>query len=101
MIDLDGKFTYSPVRQVSFDGSNGIVIYPNPASDYINIQTDNPGAIRMARLSDLNGKILVSIGGLSNDNRIDIKSMAPGIYILTLFYQDGTKESHKVSVKTP
>ena len=101
MIDLDGKYTYSLVCQVSFDGSNGIVIYPNPASDYINIQTDNPGTIRMAKLSDWNGKTVLSIGHLPNDSRIDIKGMAPGIYVLTIFYQDGSKESYKVSIKVP
>jgi type IX secretion system substrate protein len=101
MIDLDGKYTYSTVCQVSFDGSNGTVIYPNPASDYINIQTDNTGAIRMAKLYDWNGKTVLSIGQLSNDSRIDIKTIPPGIYILMIFYQDGTKESHKVSIKTP
>jgi len=101
MIDLDGKYTYSSVCQISFDSNNGTVIYPNPASDYINIQTDNPGAIRGAKLSDWNGKTLMSIVLLSNDNRIDIKTLAPGIYILTIFHQDGTKESHKVSIKIP
>ena len=101
MIDLDGKFAYSLVSQVSFDGSNGVVIYPNPASDYINIQTDNPGTIRMAKLSDWNGKTVLSIGHLPNDSRIDIKGMAPGIYVLTIFYQDGSKESYKVSIKVP
>jgi len=101
MIDLDGKYTYSPVCQISFNGSNRIIIYPNPASDHINIQTDDPGAVRVAKLSDLNGKTLLSTTLLANDNRIDIKSMASGIYILTIFYQDGTKESYKVSIKMP
>ena len=101
MIDLDGKYSYSPVCQISFDGSNGIVIYPNPASDHINIQTNNPGAVRVAKLSDLNGKTLLSTTLLSNDNRIDTKTIATGIYILTIFYQDGTKESYKVSIKMP
>jgi len=101
MIDLDGKYTYSRVCQISFDGRNGIVIYPNPASDHINIQTDDPGVVRVIKLSDLNGKTLLSTTLLANDNRIDIKTIAPGIYILTIFYQDGTKESYKVSIKIP
>jgi len=101
MDDLDGKYSYSPICQVYFGGGNGIVIYPNPASDHINIQTDNPGAIKLAKLSDLNGRILLTTTLLTNDNRIDISALAPGIYILTLFYQDATKESYKVSIKTP
>ena len=101
MIDLDGKFSYSQVCRISFDGTGGILIYPNPASDFINIQTDNPGAIRMAKLSDWNGRTLQSVTGLSNENRIDVKTISPGIYILTIFYQDGTMESHKVSIKIP
>jgi len=101
MIDLDEKYTYSSICQVSFDGNSGVVIYPNPASDNINIQTDNPGTIRMIQLSDMNGKTLRSASFQTNDNRVDIKTIAPGIYILTIFYQDGTKESQKVSIKTP
>lgn len=101
MIDLDGKYTYSSVCQVSFDGNSGVVIYPNTPSDHINIQTDNPGAVSMVQLSDMNGRTLRSATLQANDNRIDIKTIAPSIYILTIFYQDGTKESHKVSIKIP
>ena len=101
MIDLDGQYTYSQICQISFDGSNEIVIYPNPASDHINILTNNAGTVKLVKLSDLSGKTLLSTTLLANNSRIDIKTMAPGIYILTIFYQDGTKESHKVSIKVP
>ncbi|MDO6432681.1 T9SS type A sorting domain-containing protein [Flavitalea sp. BT771] len=99
MIDLDGKYTYSQVCAISMDGSSGIFIYPNPASDVINIQTNHPGAVRVAKLSDWNGKTLQTVPLLSNDNRIDVKAMVSGIYILTIFYQDGSKDSYKVFIK--
>jgi hypothetical protein len=35
--DLDGKYTYSEVRQVVFDKAGNISLYPNPAKEYVTI----------------------------------------------------------------
>jgi hypothetical protein len=37
MVDLDGTVTYSPIRQLSFDGQRSIQIIPNPASSLVSV----------------------------------------------------------------
>ncbi|HLX66972.1 MAG TPA: T9SS type A sorting domain-containing protein, partial [Puia sp.] len=39
--DASGQVTYSPIREVKLDGlSTGVQVYPNPATDFINLVPD-------------------------------------------------------------
>jgi len=57
-----------------------IRIYPNPASSYINIETESSLAFK-ATIYDLNGKQLIV---LENPTSIDIKSYPAGTYLLEI-----------------
>jgi hypothetical protein len=58
-------------------------IWPNPASDYLNI---NPGDLQLNGLSnisitDLNGHELLNV---PFSERVDVSSLHPGMYILII-----------------
>ena len=58
-------------------------IYPNPSSDYIFIKSNkNNSSNYVVNLSDAAGKLMFSKA--VNSNKIDIKSLAKGIYFLTI-----------------
>jgi hypothetical protein len=60
-----------------------LVIYPNPASDQITIQTDLQGSCAI-EIADINGRILFSDNSLSKPFRVDIGDFKKGIYLLRI-----------------
>ncbi|MGB0887435.1 MAG: T9SS type A sorting domain-containing protein [Vicingaceae bacterium] len=88
---IDTTIEISTVSTVSSITANkSINIYPNPASDFVKIQ--NKESIKGIKLFDITGKELKI---LFNDDRIDIRPLSTGIYILHIELKDGeirTKE---------
>ncbi|MBL0013463.1 MAG: T9SS type A sorting domain-containing protein [Flavobacterium sp.] len=64
-------------------------VYPNPARDKIYITNTNGQTIKHIIIHDLTGKQL----GEQRENlgEVNISSLSPGIYFLTVFYADGSK----------
>jgi hypothetical protein len=59
-LDKDGKFYYTPVVSVNFDGAEGFEIFPNPADNYTTVQS--PGdPIQEVNVFDVTGKLMQSI----------------------------------------
>jgi hypothetical protein len=67
---------------------NNFVIYPNPASKYISIES-SAGAEFEYRISDINGKILLN-GTSQNGSEIDVSPLQNGFYFLSVNNQAGT-----------
>lgn len=68
----------SSVRNIS---NQQIQIYPNPASDILNIKGLNEMGNTDLNVIDLTGKILLNT---KNQNEINVRNLNPGIYILHL-----------------
>ncbi|WP_412986582.1 T9SS type A sorting domain-containing protein [Pontimicrobium sp. IMCC45349] len=58
---------------------NELVIYPNPASDIVNIKTSSSSQVVSIEVYDILGKLQGASSGL---NQIDVSSLSEGIYIL-------------------
>lgn len=58
--------------------SAGISVYPNPATDFIII--DSKEKIGKVQIFDIAGRLVLTTSG--NANRIDIHQLKPGTYIL-------------------
>jgi hypothetical protein len=59
--------------------SNELVVYPNPASDIVNIKTSANNQVVSVEVYDILGKLQGAFLGL---NQIDVSSLSEGIYIL-------------------
>jgi hypothetical protein len=94
MIDKDGTFAYSVIRDVKIEGPS-VIIYPNPVSDKLLIS--NQEQVSKAILSSSSGALVHTQNRISGDG-IDIRRLSPGIYTLTLTLFDGTISTHKVAV---
>jgi len=85
-LDIDGKFTYSAIKKIEMsNAANGINIYPNPASDYINIELLN--ALTAKDIIDIN--IYNTTGNLvfqssSYLQKINTSKWAKGIYTIAV-----------------
>ena len=64
---------------------SALAVYPNPTTGIINIQ--NAEGIKKASLTDVSGKVF-NVTVVSN--AIDMSTLAPGVYFLTLQTETGT-----------
>lgn len=78
----DGVYTTVTAEQVfavKQSDKHAFVVYPNPTSDYLNIQND--GTLTYATILDLQGR---SIASEQNTNRVDVSGLPNGVYFVKL-----------------
>ena len=64
--------------------SKGIILYPNPSSDKINIVSKNQDIISIS-VVDITGKVLINLKNIDSlQTTIDISSFSKGIYFINL-----------------
>lgn len=89
MIDRDGRFTYSLIRPVVFDGKVQWAVYPNPSAGIFNLvyQANDGEAVNM-KVYDINGKQILQrklpASGFVQKTDIDLSRnhYSSGIYLL-------------------
>jgi hypothetical protein len=64
---------------------NVINIYPNPATNSINIGTEEMVNVK---ITDLTGKTVLTIAQANNERAINIESIAPGMYMVNVSNQN-------------
>jgi len=78
--------------------ANNLIIYPNPASDWIIIKsTDNMP--KNILIKDLTGKVVKQIKGIRKQERINVSGIARGIYFIELISSSKKTEIHKLILK--
>lgn len=82
---IEGNF---PLSASTFNGKN-VVIYPNPASDFLTISNIEHLNINAIHIIDTNGKTISKI--TSNYNAIDVSNLSNGIYIISIETKEGKK----------
>jgi hypothetical protein len=99
-IDLDGKYSYSPIRSVRATGQKGkTIIYPNPSTDgRVNVVFNDINTTRDVSISDLNGRILKTWKGVVNN--IQINDLSAGFYTIRIIdTETGEQTVEKIVVK--
>ena len=80
---------------VSDKGDPTLMIYPNPAQDEITISGVTPESVLMY---DVMGKLVVTKFDVFT-NKINIKNLNKGMYILKIITEDGTVYSDKIFIQ--
>jgi hypothetical protein len=99
MIDIDSNFEISPVRKVVVDKENySLTIYPNPATDNIQIDFSSGENSILVNIFDMGGKLVLS-KTVNNDLliKISVQSLGAGIYSLQV--SDGIQKVAGIFVK--
>ncbi len=88
MLDKDGQFTYSPIRQINPQPSTlNLVVYPNPAKDnlQVEINSDKKASLQLQVLS-MDGKVIMSnsLNAVEGSilRSINISGLQKGNYLL-------------------
>lgn len=91
MIDLDGSFEYSNIKQIRIPfGDETVEVFPNPFSDIIFIKNKNETvALKNAELFDINGTKILEINLEKNQSQISVKNIQNGIYVLKIYDEIG------------
>jgi hypothetical protein len=76
----DWYFTY--ISKINEQES--VNIYPNPVSDYLNIESNNLFEKAVVRVADIDGRVVLSRLIKGNTNRIDLTLLKPGVYNTTI-----------------
>ncbi|WP_421764881.1 right-handed parallel beta-helix repeat-containing protein [Ekhidna sp.] len=89
MVDFDGSNEYSPTILVMPElGEVLLRVFPNPASDYIEMDGAETKYIKKIAFYDLNGKLQKNITHFNN-RRLPISDLPVGHYILRIELIDG------------
>jgi hypothetical protein len=97
-IDFDGKFMYSSVVALQFDGAKGaLTVYPNPVMDgRLTLSLPQSGAYKLS-IFDLSG--IRVLNASQSGNTVDIRSLRSGVYVLRVVYENGQLHSRTFVVK--
>jgi hypothetical protein len=81
MVDRDGSFAHSEVRTVLLHGETSVLVYPNPSTEWVQIQTEGHG-IQEVLLFNTLGQELIRQEGSGSKVRLMVSDVAPGAYFL-------------------
>lgn len=98
-VDVNGDFSYSPVRvlskgkepgTVTKDG-NDLQVYPNPSTGVVLFTTDANTSGAVAQVFDVTGKLLISqpLNTQQKIHSLDMNAYASGMYVLVLHSSNG------------
>ena len=88
-----------PNAGISSFETNDFAIYPNPASDIINIKSNGSYASHIS-IYDLSGKLLLNKNlDVAETNTITADGLPSGFYMMTIIDSDGAKHNYKLSIK--
>jgi hypothetical protein len=95
--DYDGAFWISMVRSVSLNAVKGLRIFPNPATDYVQIESGSSLPLSV-RVYDPSGQwINLPQRYENNQCTLMVSGLAAGTYFLQI-YQGGRNETHTLII---
>lgn len=99
--DLDGSFSYSPLRQVTIDTPTSWTLSPNPANSSSSLNWPQaPFAVAKVSLTDLNGRLIQAYPEWQPDLPlpIDLQRVPTGIYVIRI-QTEKTSHSQRLVVQ--
>lgn len=98
-----GVIKYSEVRVLNFNGKADITVFPNPATDLVNIQLPDSWQGKALSIDLINqaGQVVHSsfVKQASQVERLTVTQLPPGIYVLRLLNSNGFVQTNKISVR--
>lgn len=91
MTDLDGTYAYSSILSTDFSFTNEPLLRPNPATDYITFSDWS----KVANVKVLNQKGSLVLTGKEKNQKVDISSLASGLYLLRITATDGSVSTRR------
>lgn len=97
MVDQDNTFTYSRIRNVSFNINGNTTLYPNPVSEKLFLTDTELVEIESVTISNVPGQTLLQVLKITNEG-IGIHQLAAGMYLVQVRKMNGNLQTYKVVV---
>ena len=68
---------------------NSVALYPNPAKEYVDIRVDGDLNVTMMEVYDVYGKLVNTVDVVENPTRINVSSLANGMYFVRVTTEAG------------
>ncbi len=88
LVNPDGSYQYSQVQTLTSGVSRQLAIFPNPASDQLNIAGIRDGNSYVCSIMDSFGRTLVELEGINANVNIDVSDLSAGCYFIKLISGD-------------
>ncbi len=85
----DAETTFRTLSNPNFIADKSIVMYPNPANDFININCDN--VINQIELFDIQGRLLQTSVENKNTTNLNLSDKSNGVYFIRVTTEKGLK----------
>lgn len=96
MVDQDGTFAFSQIRQVKWEGADVFHVFPNPFTSELSIHPAILPDIRTVSLINAQGKETVVTRDVDRNGVVHLSRFSSGIYVVKLTLQDGSVRTFKV-----
>ena len=87
------KIDVIALDMANIEKENAINVYPNPATEYVTVQSSVEDKDAVISLMDISGRTLIEKNGLERENRVATGSLAPGIYLIRVATKNGSSLS--------
>ncbi|GAB4318970.1 MAG: hypothetical protein Kow00127_11070 [Bacteroidales bacterium] len=99
--DPDNPTVNVPVSMLVYVGidevsKHAVLVYPNPATDYIHIQADNP--VRFAELVTVTGQVVSRVEANGSELTIPTGNLDRGLYFVRIETEAGSV-THKITIR--
>ncbi len=74
-------------------------VYPNPASESIRVAYESLNGDVAVSITDLAGKVVLTQSGTHTGTSIDVSTLAPGLYILSVVTENGIAATRRIIVQ--
>jgi hypothetical protein len=99
VVNSDTIYTHDLITSIKdFPARTKLLVYPNPASDYIYLQGENIQSIKKLTIRDTTGKIRKEVNVFAT-GKVDISELPQGIYILNIKYKNNRKSEQVKLIK--
>ncbi|MGF2410803.1 T9SS type A sorting domain-containing protein [Ferruginibacter sp.] len=89
LVDTDAKFNYSEILKVTSNRLPQLKLYPNPASNFIQLKNIAAGQVKEIQIVSIDGKMVLAFK-TTNAMQYNISHLTSGIYLLKLIKKDNT-----------
>jgi hypothetical protein len=102
LVDRNGNTAYSAVKAVRIGSVTAVSVYPNPASEYVNVTLGGDASVSAnIRLVNLAGQVLLektvaNAGGTTVP--LTISGYPSGNYLIVITASDGSKQVNKILI---
>ncbi len=88
IVATNNDVSYSKIVRIQFGKNNSIIISPNPATSFLQVQNANVGS--QLQIVNVDGKILQTKMVQSANEKLDVQFLAAGVYFVKVVSADET-----------